>query len=292
VLSTRSRRARLAAVPVVLALLAAAAVYAALHQAALPPQAAGSGCEVRAGRQAFSLAASQAALAATIAGVAQRRSLPGRAVTVAYAAALQESKLQNLGYGDRDSVGIFQQRPSQGWGPARLLQDPVYATTKFFAALAAVPRYQALPVYQAAQAVQRSADGSAYDQYAAPAAVMAAAFTGRAAGGVWCWYGGAITGRPRLRAAAGQLLRTFGRQGISAADGRVLAVARPATRADWAQAAWLVSHAPGYGIRAVRCAGLQWTAARGAAGWTRLPARQGSTDRAAAKPPPGTVLVG
>ena len=54
---------------------------------------------------------------------------------VAYAAALQESHLHNLSYGDRDSVGVFQQRPSEGWGSATQLKDPVYATTRFFPAL-------------------------------------------------------------------------------------------------------------------------------------------------------------
>ena len=84
---------------------------------------------------------------------------------MAYAAALQESKLQNLPYGDRDSVGVFQQRPSQGWGPRRDLENPVYATSKFFGALAKVPGYQRMPIYQAAQAVQHSADGLAYQRF-------------------------------------------------------------------------------------------------------------------------------
>ncbi len=57
-------------------------------------------------------------------GVAARHRLPRQAVTVALAAALQESKLHNLDYGDRDSVGIFQQRPSEGWGPAIRLEEP------------------------------------------------------------------------------------------------------------------------------------------------------------------------
>src|SRR5215475_11392714 len=72
------------------------------------------------------------------AGVAHQRRMPSRAVTVAYAAAMQETHLHNLDYGDRDSVGIFQQRPSEGWGPASKLVSPVYASTKFFQALARV----------------------------------------------------------------------------------------------------------------------------------------------------------
>ncbi len=114
---------------------------------------------------AIPLDTDQAGIAATIAGVAARHRLPQRAVTIALAAALQESQLQNLDYGDRDSVGVFQQRPSQGWGTTAELEDPVYATTKFFAALVRVPGYTKMPVDQAAQDVQHSADGSAYEQW-------------------------------------------------------------------------------------------------------------------------------
>jgi len=285
VLTTRAWRLGSAAVALVLALLLAAGLYAALRKVA-PLLPAGTGCEAKARGQDISLAASQAAIAATIAGVAQSQAMPGRAVTVAYAAALQESKLQNLDYGDQDSVGIFQQRPSEGWGAARRLKDPVYAATRFLTALAAVPGYATMPVYRAAQAVQRSADGYAYGQYAAPAAVLARAFTGRAAHGVWCWYGSGISGRARLGAAVSQLRRTFGQQDVRSAGEPVLVVRVRRGRDGWAEAAWLVSHAASYGIREVRYAGLRWSAAQGSRGWTR-----GRSGRAA-KPPPGTVVLG
>ena len=109
---------------------------------------------------------------------------------VAYAAALQESKLHNLSYGDRDSVGVFQQRPSEGWGPAWQLKDPVYATTRFFQALATVPDYLHKPVYRAAQAVQRSADGYAYIQYQPEAAPSPPTSPATAPHAVWCWSAG------------------------------------------------------------------------------------------------------
>ncbi len=285
-LTTPARRLGTTAVALVLALLLAAGLYTAFRHVAGPLLPTGTGCEVKAGGEGISLAASQAGIAATIAGVAQQRALPSRAVTVAYATALQESKLQNLDYGDLDSVGIFQQRPSEGWGPARLLEDPVYATTKFFAALAAVPRYQTMPVYQAAQAVQHSADGDAYGQYSAPAAVMAGAFTGRTAHAVWCWYGSGISGKARLSAAASQLRRIFGRQDMRPAGDPVLVVRVRQARDGWAEAAWLVSHASSYGIRDVQYAGLQWSAAHGSAGWIR--ARPSSR----AKLAPGTVVLG
>ena len=166
------------------------------------------------GQQAITLETGQAAIAATIAGVAARHRLPRQAVTIALAAALQESKLHNLDYGDRDSVGIFQQRPSQGWGPAAELEDPVYATTKFFAALTQVPGYATMPVYQAAQDVQHSADGSAYEQWAQVAGQLAGYFTGQPPHGVSCWY--APSGPGDLAGAVRRMAQTFGPQGQKA----------------------------------------------------------------------------
>ena len=145
------------------------AIYHSFRSVTPPPPP--PGCQAGAGAQAITLDTGQAAVAATIAGVAARHRLPRQAVTIALAAALQESKLHNLDYGDRDSVGVFQQRPSQGWGTTRQLEDPVYATTKFFAALVQVHGYAKMPVDQAAQDVQHSADGTAYEQWAPLAAL-------------------------------------------------------------------------------------------------------------------------
>jgi hypothetical protein len=230
----------------------------------------GSGCEAgRSSSRAISLQPSQAGIAATIAGVAQRHALPDRAVVIAYATALQESKLENLDYGTADSVGVFQQRPSQGWGKRRQLEEPVYAASRFFGALVGVPDYLHLPVYRAAQAVQRSADGYAYRQYSRLAAGMARAFTGRDPHAVWCWYGQRITGTPRLSAASRELVRTFGRLPIRVSGDPAMAVRVPRNRDGWAVAAWLVSHAQQYRVIAVSYAGYRWTAASGARGWVR-----------------------
>jgi hypothetical protein len=266
----RQRSSKLVGVFVVV-LLAAAGAYAALRHVApsLLPGTSSSFCDARANGLVIPLATGQAGLASTIAGVAWQHAMTGRAVTVAYAAALQESKLTNLDYGDRDSVGVFQQRPSQGWGPARQLEDPVYATTKFFAALAGVPGYQRLPVYQAAQAVQHSAYGPAYQQYAQMAADMASAFTGRSPHAVWCWFSDPAR-KANLALAARQLRRAFGPLAVHAASDPSLEVHMPGTAAGWAVAAWLVSHADTYGIRGIRCDGYQWTLARGSLGWTRI----------------------
>jgi hypothetical protein len=247
----------------------------------LTPGVPAPGCQVGTGAQAISLDTEQAAIAATIAGVAARHGLPRRAITIAYAAALQESKLHNLGYGDRDSVGVFQQRPSQGWGPAADLQDPVYATTKFFAALTQVRGYATIPVYQAAQDVQHSADGSAYAQWGELAGQLAGYFTGQQPHGVSCWY--APAGKANLAGAVRRITQTFGPQGhaevvVAISTNRSapknkgsVAVLHARQDAAWAVASWLVAHAQAYGLSQVRYAGYDWKAANGSMGWQRDP---------------------
>lgn len=268
----------------VVIILAAAAVYIAAQHGTSPLNP--TGCQAGSGQTAISLDPEQAGIAATIAGVAHHQAMPRRAVVVAYAAAMQESKLQNLSYGDLDSVGVFQQRPSEGWGPARKLLDPVYASTKFFQALARVPGYQHKPVYRAAQAVQRSADGYAYIQYQQEATLLAADFTGRDAHAVWCWPEGADPPRANLTGAGRALTAAFGpvgaRRVATPRDAPSLLVPAGQPALGWTVAAWLVTHATTYGIHQVHYAGLRWTAAGGAHGWIRDP-------HPAA---PGTVLAG
>ncbi|MGL5858154.1 MAG: C40 family peptidase [Angustibacter sp.] len=117
--------------------------------------------------------------ARTIIQTATRLGMPTRAAIIAVATAWQESGLRNLYHGDRDSLGLFQQRPSTGWGatpaspddhrtPRQRLLDPVYAATAFYTALRTVPNWPRLPLTQAAQAVQRSARPSAYARWETP----------------------------------------------------------------------------------------------------------------------------
>jgi peptidoglycan DL-endopeptidase CwlO len=103
--------------------------------------------------------------AATIIATAQGMGAPPRASLVALATAMQESTLRNLDYGDRDSLGLFQQRPSQGWGTPAQVRDPVYATRKFVKWLLSIPGWEGLPVTVAAQKVQRSAFPNAYAKW-------------------------------------------------------------------------------------------------------------------------------
>ncbi|MGW7295376.1 hypothetical protein ACWGIB_23660 [Streptomyces xiamenensis] len=119
--------------------------------------------------------------ATTITGVARSRSLPPRAAVIAVATAMQESSLHNLRHGDRDSVGLFQQRPSQGWGTAAELRDPVYTSGKFYDALLAVPGWESTPLTEVAQSVQRSAFPDAYARWERAAGELVAESWGSSA---------------------------------------------------------------------------------------------------------------
>ncbi len=261
----------------VVALVVAALALSNSHDH-LPAPDIGSGCIVSSGNFDVPLTTGQAGIAATIAGVANKHRLPVRAVTIAYATALQESDLENLPYGDRDSVGIFQQRPSQGWGTRAELLNPIYATTRFFDALVAIPGYLKLPVYQAAQDVQRSADGSAYSQYEGQGAAMAAGFAGWQGRKVWCWYGDGVGNRnsasnhgDRLATARHDLKAAFGHLLTGHVGDPIMTVRVRNHAIGWSVAFWLVAHAEDYRIHEVRFAGYQWTAktASGHRGWLK-----------------------
>ncbi|NSC23721.1 heavy metal transporter [Streptomyces albus subsp. chlorinus] len=193
----------------------------------------GAVCTVRAtgspsgASHGYELKPLQAANAATIAAVASRRGLPERAVTIALATAMQESHLRNIAHGDRDSLGLFQQRPSQGWGDARQIQDPVYASDRFYDHLVEVPGYSRLPLTVAAQRVQRSGYPQAYAKHEADATLLTAALTGREAAALTCTAGTLDPDEPgdpeRVRE---RLAREFGRDVLTDGTGAVDTSAR------------------------------------------------------------------
>lgn len=210
------------------------------------------GCVVTALGQSVSLEPEQAVNATTIAAVAARRGLPPHAVTIALAAALQESKLVNLPAGDRDSIGLFQQRPSQGWGRPDQIRDPRYAAARFYARLVQVQGWATIPVAVAAQQVQRSADGSAYAYWETAARSLAEGLTGHAGAGVACTY-------RHLRGDPASLRTAI------AADFGVSLLDRPQPNAfrGWALAGWLVAHAAQHRLARVSYLGRTWTASTG-----------------------------
>lgn len=110
--------------------------------------------------------------AKTIIAVGRHLGASKRALVIALATAMQESGLKNISYGDLDSVGLFQQRPSKGWGSVKQILDPEYAARAFFLGTSAdnpglfdIPAWSSMTVTQAAQSVQVSAFPNAYAQW-------------------------------------------------------------------------------------------------------------------------------
>ena len=247
-------------------------------------------CTVQADGE-VSLNAHQMANAATIAAIGVQRGMPERAVVVALATAYQESGLRNLAGGDRDSVGLFQQRPSQGWGTPAEIRDPRYAANRFYAALKKVRGWEDMRVTDAAQKVQRSAFPEAYEKWAGDSEVLTRALLGEATGAVACTVGG----DPAMRGAAAAAALTQGltldwgladsdaagqAKALDVVDSRVnrdggltgLTVTAADERAGWRYAHWLVSHASDHGVKTVRFGGLEWTARNGT--WKRVADRE------------------
>lgn len=210
----------------------------------------------------FELSLEQAGNAATIAAVGGRLGVSNHAVTVALAAAMQESQLRNLAGGDRDSLGLFQQRPSQGWGTASQIHDPVYATTAFYQRLTAQGGWDTLSVTEAAQRVQRSADPFAYAQWEPLARATARALTGEAPATLTCHQLPAGAPGANLIALANAELGTAGLSG-----------SHPPARG-WAISSWLVAHAAQLGVSEVNFEGQQWTAQSGV--WTQVGPQDGA----------------
>ncbi|MFF2845388.1 heavy metal transporter [Streptomyces sp. NPDC058001] len=258
-------------------------------------------CEVVSGKgdgASYRFTTEQAANAATIAVVGTARGMPERAVTIALATALQESGLRNLDHGDRDSLGLFQQRPSQGWGTAEEIKDPAHAAATFYRHLAEVPGYARLPLTVAAQRVQHSAYPQAYARYEPDATLLSATLTGRAPATLTC------ENRPSARAGSpsevrAALVRDFGRdvlQEIAATSGRntpatpsptggsgdtaarTVTVPVPATAASpgesarqrgWELAQWAVANSSALRIERVTYAGMEWTPGMSHTAWRK-----------------------
>ncbi|MBT1176491.1 cobalt transporter [Bifidobacterium callimiconis] len=258
-----------------------------------------------AGNDTMPLNPTQAANAALITRIAIDRGLPDHAATVALATAMQESKLTNITYGDLDSVGLFQQRPSQGWGSVDQLTDETYAANAFYDALVKVPDWQTIPTEDAAQEVQRSGYPDLYANWDGLARAWAQALTGEVPAGATCALEPASTSDHNgLVAALGETFPTISvttgtasatadgstangtasssssasasaSSSASAAEGssKTLTLTVPAglsdagaTRLTWQAATWLVTQARAYGIDAVRANGMSWNRTDGV--WT------------------------
>ena len=243
----------------------------------------------------------QADNAALIVGASVQRGLPGRAATIGLATALQESRLVNIDYGDRDSVGLFQQRPSQGWGTVDEIMDPVYSTGKFYDGLVKIEGYEDLEVTVAAQAVQRSGFPEAYAQHETRSRAWASALTGHSPGAITCDLPPTEDDRAPSGAAARDLLaeraaRDLGlpaealradASGTSGPDVNAVVVDAAAVPLDAELATWAVAH---WAVATASVTGAQEVTA-GARTWTREDGTWTTVDDDADRRPDGQVRI-
>ena len=202
----------------------------------------------------------QAENAALIAALAVRRGLPARAATIALATAMQESKLYNLQGGDRDSLGLFQQRPSQGWGTRSQVLDPVHAANAFYDALVKIPGYQGLAITVAAQKVQHSAYPAAYAKHEPDARALASALTGYSPHAFSCRFDDpeAGAGHPAaLRKEVGALFDPLVQTPV--VRGSAVTIAVNGRTPGWAVAQYVVAEAQRLGVHQVSFAGWTWS---------------------------------
>ncbi|WP_405516951.1 heavy metal transporter [Streptomyces canus] len=306
---TRKRRGRLLRFGAALVVLCAVAGYLVVQY--VTGGTDGPRCRVvsgSAGGPSYEFTPEQAVNAATITAVGTGRGLPERAVAIALATALQESGLRNIQHGDRDSLGLFQQRPSQGWGTPQEILDPTYAAGEFYKHLVKVRGYQDLPLTVAAQRVQRSGYPEAYAKHEPDATLLAAALTGTSAATLTCdgrqdstqAVQATATGPDAVRSA---LVRDFGRDALettaaevggkaspsptpTSGDGRTVTLpvrentgsgsGRSIRERGWQLAHWAVANSSALRIERVSYAGRQWTAGNTDSEWRTAPGEGGT----------------
>jgi hypothetical protein len=283
---------------VLLACLAVVAGVAVLFDRGVGPLPNSESCQARVGGVVVDVSTEQAENASLITAIAVRRGLPARAASIALATAYQESKLRNLDHGDRDSLGLFQQRPSQGWGTAAQIRRPSYSINKFYDELQKIDGYQSMRITEAAQEVQRSGFPEAYEDHAEDGRALASALSGYSPARFSCVVdesGDVAAERPRGNGLTGRaqrvrrsLDRAFGdlpmggfaaggvstghRPGSAHYDGRAIDVfVRPINpdnkRKGWAIASYLVAHASRLDVDHVIFDKRIWSAGRSASGW-------------------------
>lgn len=224
------------------------------------PLAEGTGfCTTRVGTTVVETDLEQTKWATQMAAIAAQRGLPPRATTIAIATAYQESKMRNIDYGDRDSLGLFQQRPSQGWGSNEQVTDPVYAINAFYDGLIKVKGYETMEITVAAQKVQRSAFPDAYAQHEANARALASALRGHSPAAFTC----SIADQQGSEAELKKYLAEFWPNSqVSSKDGThtmSLSVrGQNAPVQGWAIAHFLVGNAAEFGIATVAFDDMRW----------------------------------
>lgn len=235
-------------------------------------------CQATANGQTVSFSPEQMDNAATIVGISVGRGMPARAGTIGIATAIQESKLRNINYGDRDSLGLFQQRPSQGWGTEEQILNPEYSTNTFYDALVKVPDWENGVVTEVAQAVQRSAYPDAYADHETEGRVIASTLTGHTQASMVCRLDAPIRHSEPDELQA-DLERHLGVASTISEDGRTLTVGAGNETQAWSVGQYLVAKAERHAITEVVVGDQAWVRASGpsALEWRAADAPAGST---------------
>ena len=210
----------------------------------------------------------QAQWSALMAALAQKRGMPPRATTIAIATAFQESKIHNIDYGDRDSVGLFQQRPSQGWGTVEQIMEPRYAIGKFYDGLAKVKGYESMVITDAAQKVQRSAFPGAYAQHEDYARALASSLRGYSPTKFWCVVNSRDSGSAEV--AAQDVREAFGSRAVVEGDDVLVPLVGDSPDVNargWAVAHYLVANAANLGLTSVSFDRHTWSVEDSDEGW-------------------------
>ena len=247
---------RLAVLLLALALVAGG-IYAAVFFVQRSETLVSERCTAVVGERTAELAPDQAVNASLITAVAVQRGLPPRAASIALATAMQESKLRNIGHGDQagpDSRGLFQQRPSQGWGTEEQVMDPYYAVNAFYDALVRIPGYETMEITDAAQQVQRSAYPTAYAQHEDMGRFFASGLSGQTPEAVHCTLRSSESAGDATAVSA-ELDRAYGLG--STVEGQTVVVEASGSQA-WSVAHWAVANAKGLDVTQVEVAGRSW----------------------------------
>ncbi|MDN5685108.1 MAG: hypothetical protein L0G94_00280 [Brachybacterium sp.] len=289
----RGSAARHLVIPLIMALIFAGIAggsYLALQQYGSPAHA--GTCTASGLGTSHRYSTDRAANAALISAIAVDRGLPPRAASIALATAYQESQLRNIDHGDRDSLGLFQQRPSQGWGSEEQIMDPIYSTNAFYDELETIDGYPGADINDVAQRVQRSGHPEAYRDHETEGRLYASALTGQSGANLVCTLGpvGATVSPGQIRS---ELARQFPRltdagrvrSSLAAASGAAPQLPVDAgatalvidTQGDtglgWALANWAVARAADDGVVQVSYQGRVWDRSlrgKDAAAWSSL----------------------
>ncbi|MDQ7991723.1 MAG: hypothetical protein AAGC63_02725 [Propionicimonas sp.] len=223
-------------------------------------------CVATAGGRSTTISPEQAYYAALISGVSVKRGLEPRAASIALATAYQESGIRNLDYGHSDSLGLFQQRPSQGWGTEEEIMDPWYSATQFYKALVKVEGWADGDINDVAQAVQRSAHPEAYRKHVDNARTLASALTGQTPAAFSCTIRSPGAADPD--GMAGYLKQTFGKTVQVERDGDGVTVEAEDAATAWSVAQVAVAGTERYGLDSVAVGKWTWRHDPwGLAGW-------------------------